>query len=187
MHASNFCKGYTVYRSIRIFIGGIHINYFPHIANEQNSSDGDHDLFRVQDDFYVVTQECSYGKSFLINSMYWPLKVQKGYQMFFLLRNLILNLLSLKLIGLCTGWILKQTLIIRKLWWYNWSKGNSNWQWRRRWRLPLNLQSWRNDRIESCMPIFKMLSTFSSEGGYPNFQKLQRCIGEWVRHTPKHE
>ena len=46
------------------------INYFPHIANEQNSSDGDHDLFRVQDDFYVVRQECSYGKSFLINSMY---------------------------------------------------------------------------------------------------------------------
>ena len=39
--------------------------------------------------------------------------VQKGYQMH-VLRNLLLNLLSLKLIGLCTGWILKQILIIWK-------------------------------------------------------------------------
>ncbi|KAL5514982.1 hypothetical protein EMCRGX_G000084 [Ephydatia muelleri] len=28
-------------------------------ANEQNSSGSDHDLFSVQDDFYVGTQECS--------------------------------------------------------------------------------------------------------------------------------
>ena len=31
-----------------------------HVANEQNSSDNDHDLFSVQDDFYVGTQECSH-------------------------------------------------------------------------------------------------------------------------------
>ena len=56
----HFCKRCTV-----------HI-YISHVANEQNSSDSDHDLFSVQDDIYVGTQECS-GKSFLIRMIHYPM------------------------------------------------------------------------------------------------------------------
>ena len=56
----HFCKCCTV-----------HI-YISHVANEQNSSDSDHDLFSVQDDIYVGTQECS-GKSFLIRMIHYPM------------------------------------------------------------------------------------------------------------------